>query len=170
MQLLALYDSFDSSFISNPFFVLSLDSWFDKLFSSKSAIFLFHYYTNLNSWIICCLSSGDIYLFFGTSFGLALAVFDSLFYAFLKTLVISSAILLPIKSPVASAAFWISLIQAVFIASVVNFSAVSRRFWLHLFINYIKCVAMFLAKDRNLYSFAYIFSLGSIEYLIFICP
>ena len=40
---------------------------------------------------------------------------------FFETLVILSAILLPIKSPVASAVFGISHFEAVFIASVVDF-------------------------------------------------
>ena len=60
-------------------------------------ILLLYYYTSLNPSIICCLSSADMYLFFGAS--------DSLFCVFLETLVILSAILLPIKSPVASAVF-----------------------------------------------------------------
>ena len=38
-----------------------------------------------------------------------------------ETLVILSAILLPFKSPLASAVFLISLFEAVFIASVVDF-------------------------------------------------
>ena len=47
---------------------------------------------------------------------------------FLETLVILSAILLPIKSPVASAVFCIPLFDAVFIASAVGFLAVSISF------------------------------------------
>ena len=74
-------------------------------------ISLLYCYTNLNSSIICCLSSTDIYLLFGASI--------SSFHKFLecnsiecnsvgdffRTLVILLAILLPIKSPVASAFF-----------------------------------------------------------------
>ena len=59
---------------------------------------LLYCYTNLNSSIICCLSSGDFYLFFGTSVSLLAS-------SFFETLVILSAILLPIKSPVVSAVF-----------------------------------------------------------------
>ena len=70
---------------------------------------LLYCYTNLNSSIICCLSSGDIYLFFGTSLGLTLSTSVLLlcnsFGDFFEALVILSAILLPIKSPVASADF-----------------------------------------------------------------
>ena len=59
------------------------------------------YYTNLNSSIICCIFSGEIYLSFRTSFYFVLSVFELFFAAF----VILSAILLPIKSSVASAVF-----------------------------------------------------------------
>ena len=85
---------------------------------------------------------------------------------FFETLVILSAILLPIKSPVASAVFLIALFDVGFIASVVNFLALSRSFWPYLLL---KLLSMFLAKDKNPYPFTYILSLGSIESLIFIC-
>ena len=62
---------------------------------------LLHYYINLNSSIIFCLSCGDIYLSFGISL---LATFECGSLAgFFEILVILSAILLPTKSPVASA-------------------------------------------------------------------
>ena len=65
-----------------------------------------------------------MYLSFGTSFGLLLSASDFLFCGFLETLVALSAILLPIKSPLVSAVFWIALFEAVFIASAVDFFAV----------------------------------------------
>ena len=83
---------------------------------------LLYYYINLNSSIICCLSCGNIYLSFGISL---LVSFDDNFF---ETLVILSAISLRIKSPVASAIFRITLFQAVFIASVVDFLALSTSF------------------------------------------
>ena len=68
-------------------------------------------------------------------------------------LVILSAILLPIKSPVASAVFWIALFDAVFIASVVDFLALSRRFWPYLLLKLLAslfaCLPMFLQKNKN---------------------
>ena len=75
--------------------------------------------------MICCLSSGDMYLFLWvvisvSSSVLSLLLCDS-FVDFLETLVILSAILLPIKSPVASAVSWIAIFDAVFIASVLEF-------------------------------------------------
>ena len=52
------------------------------------------------------------------------------------TLVISWAILLPIKLTVASAVFRIALFEAVFIASAVDFLALLRSFWLYLLLNF----------------------------------
>ena len=67
--------------------------------------------THLNSLIICCLSSDDIYIF----------VIIIIIRFFFETLAILSAILLPTKSPVASAVFSIALFGAPFIASAVDF-------------------------------------------------
>ena len=63
------------------------------------------YYTNLNSSIICCLSSGDMYLFLRVvlSKSISVSLFCNSLADFFEMLVILSAILLPIKSPVASA-------------------------------------------------------------------
>ena len=84
---------------------------------------LLYYYINLNSSIICCLSCEDIYPSFGISL---LASFKgNSFEDFYETLVILSAILLPIKSPVASAVFQTAHFEAVFIASVAGFLALS---------------------------------------------
>ena len=88
---------------------------------------LLYHYTSLNSSIICCLFPGDMYLSFGVSDSSLTSLFCG-FLDFLETLVILSAILLPIKSPVASAVFWIALFEAVFIASAVDFFALSRSF------------------------------------------
>ena len=82
-----------------------------------------------------------IYFSFGTSTSL-LASSKLVCGDFFETLVILSAILLPIKSPVASAVFWFSLFQAVFIAPAVDFLALSRSFWLYLLLK-------FLAKGKN---------------------
>ena len=72
-----------------------------------------YYYTSLNSSIICRLFSGDIYLSFGIS--ISLLTSSKLFCeVFFETLVILSAILLPIKSPAASATSGIALFEAVF--------------------------------------------------------
>ena len=91
---------------------------------------LLYYHTNRNSWINCCLSSGDMHLFLRVAFStfFSVSLFCKYLVGFFETLVILSVILLPIKSPVASAVFWIALFEAVFIASVVDFLALSRSF------------------------------------------
>ena len=113
-------------------------------------ILLLYCYTKINSSIICFLFSGDMYL----SFGVSDSSLASLFCGFLdcnsvedvfEKLIISSSILLPIKSPVASAVFWIFLFEAVFIASVVDFFAPSRGFWPYFLF---KFLPMFLAKTK----------------------
>ena len=60
------------------------------------------YYVSFNSSIIFCLSLGEIYLSFGISLLTSFNCISS-FCDFFDALVILSAILLPIKSPVASA-------------------------------------------------------------------
>ena len=71
-----------------------------------------------------------MYLFLGaafsapTSISLSCKAFADVF----ETRVILYVILLPIKSLVASAVFWIALFQAGFVAYVVDFLALSRSF------------------------------------------
>ena len=130
---------------------------------------LLYYDTSFNSSIICCLFFFWYiyrYLPFGTSIWLLVSLFCrcNLFGDF-EILLILSAIWLPIKSPVVSAVFWITLFEAVFIASVVDYLAIWRSFWPYLLLNFLP---MFLAKYKNPYTFTYILSFGSIEYLIFI--
>ena len=66
-------------------------------------------YTNLNSSVMCCRFSGDTYLSFGISISLLALLLCSSIENFFEIFVILSAILVPIKSPVASAVFWIFL-------------------------------------------------------------
>ena len=124
--------------------------------------------------MICFLSSGDIYLFLGVAISTSSSFVWSLscnflecnyIAAFFETLVILSALLLPIKSPVASAVYWIVLFDAAFIASAVDYLALSRSFWPYLLL---KLLPMFLVKNKNPYPLTYILFLGSVEYLIFI--
>ena len=120
MSLPVVCPPLDSSFISIQFFVLNLDGWFDAYYLTNLLFFdipLLYCYTNLSSWIVCCLSYGDMYLFFGTF----ILLFCNSLRDFFETLVILSAILLPIKSPVACAVFSITLFEAAFIASPVYF-------------------------------------------------
>ena len=55
-----------------------------------------------------------------------------IFCEFLETFVILSAIVSPIKSPVTSTVFWITLFEVVLSASVTYCLAWSRFFWLYL--------------------------------------
>ena len=71
---------------------------------------LLYYYTNFCSSIICRLFSGDIYLSFSISnslLTLSKLFCEDLFKCnyFEKLVILSSILLLPNKSPVASAAF-----------------------------------------------------------------
>ena len=149
-----------SSFISTQFLVLNLDGLYlmhwAQLFCLTNSLFfdipLLYCYTNLNSSIICCLSSGDMYLFLGV----ALFTFTSIlsFDDFFETLIILSAILLPIKSSVASAIFWIALFDAVFIASVVDYLAISGSFWLYLLLKFFTYVISKRQKSISFYIYA----------------
>ena len=64
-------------------------------------ILLLYYYINLRSTIICCLSSEDVYL----SLGISLFISKLFCGEFFQIFVILSAILLAIKSQVASGVF-----------------------------------------------------------------
>ena len=69
-----------------------------------------------------------MHLSFGVSDSLLALLFCERVEDFSETLVILSPILLQIKSPVASAVFWITLYEALFIASAADFFALSRSF------------------------------------------
>ena len=75
-----------------------------------------------------------MYLFLGVALSTptSVSLFCKAFADFFETLVILSAILLPIKSPVASAIFSIAVFEAVSIASIVDFLALSRIFFDHI--------------------------------------
>ena len=71
-----------------------------------------------------------MYLFWGVVVDSSSSSIVGIFLVdFLEELVILSAILLPTKSPVASAVFCIALSEAVFIASAADFLAVSTSFF-----------------------------------------
>ena len=67
-----------------------------------------------------------MYLSFGTSVSLLVLVLSVTLIV--ETLVILSAVLLPIKSLVACTVFWIDLFEAVFIASVADFLSYQEVF------------------------------------------
>ena len=125
-----------SSFILTQFFVLNLDGWYDVL-STLSYCCIY-----LSSSLICVLFSGNLYLSFGISIDFFLFLGNSQEY-FVSLL----EILLPIKSSVTSALFWVTLLEVVLRASVAYFSAWSRSFWLYLPLDFLPIfLPMFLAK------------------------
>ena len=113
-------------------------------------ILFLYCYSNFNWSIICFLFSGDMYLYFGASIS---SFCNSLGEVF-ETLVNLSAIVLPIKSRVASDVFWIALLEAVFIATVIDFLAQSRGF----------CLKQKIKIDILLYIF-YFWDQWNISYL-----
>ena len=132
----------ESSFILTQFLVLNLAGWFwcltNLLFFD---ITLLYYYILLKSSIIFCLFSGNICLSLRISlwsllFSSSFLTVSELFCEVLEAFVIFYAILLPIKSPVASTVFIIALFEAVLSASMANCSAWSRSFWLYLLLKF----------------------------------
>ena len=84
-------------------------------------LLLYYYHINLKSSKIFCLSSGDIYFSFGIFLPyLFITVSELICWEFFETFVILSAILLPIKSPVASSVCGIALFELVWSASVAD--------------------------------------------------
>ena len=78
---------------------------------------LSYYYNNLNLSVTCCLFPGDVYIYFGISISFTSVFEGNSFEAFcpwnsfgdFEIIVTLSAVLLIIKSPVASIVFWIAL-------------------------------------------------------------
>ena len=103
--------------------------------------------------------SGDIYLSFGISISCSIFECNSL-WNFFETPVILSEILLPVKSPVASAVFHLTHFEAVFIASAPDLFAVSRSFCLYLLL-------MLLAKSISFYIYS-VFRFDWISHLYYL--
>ena len=113
-----------------------------------------NYDAYLKSSIICCPFSGDMYISCLSSFSY------SLFYL-MNVLPNFVTILFPIKSPVASAVFLTTHLEAAFAASIPVFIAVSINFLPYLSSN-------FIANDKKPYPLTYFLYFGSVEYLIFL--
>ena len=106
---------------------------------------LLYHYTTRNSSINCFLLSGDMYLSCSTCISSFCNSLECSTETFFEILVRLSAILLPMKSRVASAVLWIALFEAVFIVSVLDFLALSRCFWPYWLL---KFLPVFLAKEK----------------------
>ena len=93
---------------------------------------LVYWIRNLWCFDILCLFSGGIYLSLGISvsylmLSASFVTVSELFYGkVIEAFVILSSILLPIKSPVASAVFWSALFEAVLVVSVADCLAWSK--------------------------------------------
>ena len=85
---------------------------------------------------------GDMYISLGITLFVCKVVIVSKTFCN-EVFVILSEILLQIKSPFSSAVFWNTLFKA----SVADFLALSRRFWLYL---PLMLLPIFSAKDKNL--------------------
>ena len=123
-------------------------------------ITLLYYFLNFRSPIICCLFSGDIHFSFGIFlsrpiFAFSFAVGSRLFFhEVIRTFIILSAILLPIKSPVASAVFFNYSFVSIFSVSVPDRLAWSKRFWLYIVLTFLLIflpifLLIFLMKNKN---------------------
>ena len=104
------------------------------LFLANSYLLILYYHiiilANLTSSIICCLFSGETYIFVITSnFSDWESVSDQSLIICCKLFVNLLVILLLIKWPVASALFWIALFEAVLSTYVADCLAWPRRFW-----------------------------------------
>ena len=125
-----LYVSYHS-FQQNLFSVLNFGGWFGVL-SNKFIVFdipLLCYYVNLRSSIIFCLFSGDMYSFISLICSSPFVTVSKLFFGeVFETFVILAVVLLPIRSWVNSAVFWIAIFEAILCGSVANCLARSRSF------------------------------------------
>ena len=105
---------------------------------------LMYYYINITSSMIFCLSSRGIYLSFLMSLSCSFLTIYKLFCGkILAFFVILSVILLPIKSPVASAFFellsWdrFKCIRFKCIGGIIYYLVRSRSFWLYLLLKFL---------------------------------
>ena len=114
--------------------------------SNKFIIFfnfpLWHYCNNFRQWIICYLSFDISMVLFSICKEGCESFCGEIF-------VILLAILLPIKLSVDSAVFWITLVDALYIASAADILVWSRSFWFYLSLKSLPILLpMFLAEDK----------------------
>ena len=120
---------------------------------------VFHYYAiiiYLRLSIIFCLSSKDIYLLLGISLSCSIGIVSKFFFCECSERFVNLlAILIPIKSPVASVVVWMTLFEEVLIASVSDyFSMIKNFFWLYLPLKLLLIflpifLPVFLGKDKK---------------------
>ena len=123
---------------------------------------LLYCYTNLNSSIICCISCGDMYLFFVLLFHYQHHHFASTLEIFLMHLLFYLQFCYQLNHQLLLLFFELLFFEAVFIASVVDFQSYQEV------LNHIYCLHFYpcFLQKTEIHIFLHIFSLGSIEYLI----
>ena len=119
-----LYIRCKSLFISNQYFVLNLSGWFCVL-SKKLIIFdiqLLYYYIKYQIVNNFLSFFWYLYLSLGISLSFSFVIISELFCCefFLNLFNSINNSLIPIKSPVAPAVFWIALFEGVLSASVAD--------------------------------------------------
>ena len=129
-----LYVHGSSSIVSTQFFVLNLVGWFGLL-SNKFIIPLLYYYINIkiiNSFLsfLWRYISFFRYFFIIVICNYLWIILCELF----ETLIVLLTILLPIRSRVASAVFWMTVFE-----SVANLLAWLRGFWLFYQLSFYLC-------------------------------
>ena len=138
------------------------------LFFDIPLLYYMYYYINLISSTIFYLFSEDIHL----SLSISSFVFELFGGEVLETFVILSATLFPIKPPVPSAFFWIVLFEAISSASVADFLAWSRSFWLYLLLKFLFMFLTYISSKRQKSIVFYKYSISWLNlaaYHFFIC-
>ena len=145
-----------SSFISTQFFTLSLDGWLSL--SSKGFIISWYSFPFTFTLILVYQEFAVFFLRIYIFISLAISIFSNSFIAtselfcgeFFETFVILSAVLLPIKSSVAYAIFWIAFLRAVLTNSLADCYQWFRSFWLNLVLTFLPIfLNISLAKNKN---------------------
>ena len=112
---------------------------------------LLYCYINLRSSITFYLSSGDTCLSLDISLLSSFVLVSEYFCSeVFETFVILSAILSPIKLPIATAVFWITVFEVVLSVSPADYLRWSWSFWLHLPLMFsLIFLPILLTKDKS---------------------
>ena len=137
---------------------------------------LLYYYININSSITCRFFFWRYISFFWYFYFIFICFWMQFFecnsfecnsFRDFEILAIWSAILLRIKSPVASAVLWIVFFLSSFYCICCRFFSTIKKFITiliaYIFSNFSAWAPIFLANEKNLSPFTYILTLGSIE-------
>ena len=155
---MVLYVTSKPSFFSTLLFVLNLNGWFSVLSSRFITLCCYNIilFINIGSLIIYCLFFGDtsFFLYFSIKSYIFSTVSELFCGKHLENFVVLSATLSLIKSPVASAVFWIVFFEAVLSGSITYCLGWSRGFRLYLSLKFLleflqMFLEIFLANGKN---------------------